>query len=181
MSLLNKFERYWIDHIRPSHKKKCDYLRKKGATIGKGTRLNCTTAAFGSEPFLISVGEDCLFAAGVNFITHDGGIKVLNSLNYFQGRSMDKIGPIQIGNNVYIGMGACVMPGVKIGDNCIIGAGAVVTKDIASNSVAVGVPARIIETIDEYYAHAKDKVIYLDEMETADRKQYLIEKYMSLP
>ena len=46
------------------------------------------------------------------------------------------------------------MPGVTIGDNAVIGAAAVVTKDIPGNCVAVGVPARVIKTIDEYYMNA---------------------------
>jgi acetyltransferase-like isoleucine patch superfamily enzyme len=51
-----------------------------------------------------------------------------------------------IGKNCFIGIGAMILPGVKIGDEVIIGAAAVVTKDIPSNSVAVGNPARVIKT-----------------------------------
>ena len=63
----------------------------------------------------------------------------------------DYFGKIKIGNNVHIGMNVIVMPGVTIGDNVVIGCGAIVTKNIPSNSVAVGVPAKVIESIDEYY------------------------------
>lgn len=56
--------------------------------------------------------------------------------------------PIKIGNNVWIGTKATILSGVTIGDNCIIGANAVVTKDIPSNSVAVGIPAKVVKTID---------------------------------
>ncbi|MCR1840449.1 sugar O-acetyltransferase [Murimonas intestini] len=52
--------------------------------------------------------------------------------------------PVIIGNNVWIGGGAIIMPGVTIGDNVVIGAGSVVTKDIPSDKVACGVPCRII-------------------------------------
>lgn len=56
--------------------------------------------------------------------------------------------PIKVGNNVWIGGGVNVMPGVTIGDNVVIGAGSVVTKDIKSNSVAVGSPCKVIKKIN---------------------------------
>lgn len=55
--------------------------------------------------------------------------------------------PVTIGNNVWIGGGATILPGVTIGDNCVIGAGAVVSRSLPANSVAVGNPARIIKKI----------------------------------
>ena len=57
---------------------------------------------------------------------------------------------IHIGNNVWIGAGAVVMPGVTIGDNAVIGAGSVVTKDIPANVVAVGNPCRVMREIGEH-------------------------------
>lgn len=57
--------------------------------------------------------------------------------------------PVKIGNNVWIGTGAMIMPGVTIGDNCVIGAGSVVTKDIPNNVVAFGNPCRVIREISE--------------------------------
>ena len=57
-------------------------------------------------------------------------------------------GGIFIGNNVWIGANCCILPNVHIGDNCVIGAGSVVTKDIPSNSVAAGNPAKVIKKID---------------------------------
>lgn len=53
--------------------------------------------------------------------------------------------PIEVGNNVWIGGNVIVLPGVKIGDNVVIGAGSVVTKDIPSNSIAVGDPCRVVK------------------------------------
>jgi len=57
--------------------------------------------------------------------------------------------PITIGDNVWIGGGAIVLPGVTIGDNTVVGAGAVVTKSLPANVVAVGNPARVVRTLDE--------------------------------
>lgn len=158
-----------------SYENKRKYLAKCGAKIGFGTRLNCNVSAFGTEPYLISVGENCLFAANINLITHDGGIKVLNALGYFGGKRMDNIAPIVIGNNVYIGMGAYIMPGVHIGDNVIVGAGAIVTKDIPSNSVCAGIPARVIKTIDEYYQGLKssNRLFPTPVMSSSKKREYL--------
>lgn len=57
-------------------------------------------------------------------------------------------GPILIGNNSWIGRNVCIMPNVTIGDNCVIGANAVVTHNIPNNSIAAGVPAKVIKNID---------------------------------
>lgn len=56
-----------------NYQTKRQYLICKGAKVGLNTRLNCNVDAFGTEPYLIEVGEDCLFASGINLITHDGG------------------------------------------------------------------------------------------------------------
>lgn len=58
--------------------------------------------------------------------------------------------PIHIGNNVWLGAGVIVLPGVTIGDNSVVGAGSVVTKDIPANVVAVGNPCRILREINEH-------------------------------
>lgn len=58
--------------------------------------------------------------------------------------------PIRIGANCWIGAGALIMPGITIGDNVVIGAGSVVTKDIPSDVVAVGVPCRVLREINEH-------------------------------
>ena len=55
--------------------------------------------------------------------------------------------PVSIGNDVWIGAGVSILPGVKIGDNCVIGAGSVVNKDIPDNSLAVGNPCKVIKQI----------------------------------
>ena len=154
-----------------------EYLRNKGCKIGKKTRLLCTIASFGTEPYLVEVGEDCLFSGNVSLFTHDGGVKVLNSLNYFDGKKMDKVGKIKIGNNCFIGAYSKILPGVTIGDNVIVGTGAIVTKDVPSNSVVAGVPARIICTIDEYYEKNKENFYPTLEMGFEEKKRVLTELF----
>jgi acetyltransferase-like isoleucine patch superfamily enzyme len=110
---------------------------------------------FGSEPFLVFLGSRCFITDGVRFITHDGAALI------FRDRlpDLDIVAPIRVGDNVFIGNNAIILPGVSIGNNCIIGAGAVVTRDIPDNSVAVGVPARPIKTTDEFERSAKCKSV----------------------
>ncbi len=170
MKLLNKLYEAYISSFGDYEKKRC-WLIKKGAKIGEGTKINARLDAFGTEPYLVEVGKDCLFAFGIKFLTHDGGIKVLNSLNKFE-KKCDKVGRIVVGNNVYIGMDAFIMPNVTIGDNCIIGAKAVVTKDVPANSVYAGVPARKICDLDEYYEKVKDSVHFTVGMPYDEKRKY---------
>jgi len=154
--------------------KRVEYLRAQGCKIGKGTRLLCGTGCFGTEPYLVEIGEDCLLSSTLSFFTHERGVKVLNSLNCFDGVAMDKVGKIVVGNNCFIGHGAKIMPGVTIGDNVIVGACAIVTKDVPSNSVVAGMPARVICTIDDFYNKNKDKFQPTAKMSDEEKKEYLL-------
>ena len=158
-----------------SFKSKNEYLRKCGCEIGKGTRLLCSVNSFGTEPYLIKVGEDCLFSSNVTILTHDGGVKVLNSLNYFDGQKMDKAARVVIGNNCFIGKNATVMPGITIGDNVIVGVGSIVTKDVPSDSVVAGIPARRICSIEEYYKKNLNGFYPTGGMSMEKKKAYLLE------
>lgn len=90
----------------------------------------------------IFIGDDVMFGPNVTIVTAE---HPLSPELRREGYQYNK--PVHIGNNVWIGAGATVLAGVTIGDNSVIGAGAVVTRDIEPNSVAVGVPARIIKKI----------------------------------
>lgn len=92
-------------------------------------------------------------------------------------KNADLFGTIEVGNNVHIGTDAIIMPGVKIGDNCIIGCGAIVTKSIPNNSIAVGIPARVIESIYDYYDKHKEDMDYTKGLNPAEKKKYLLGKF----
>lgn len=154
-----------------NYEQKRKYLIKQGAKIGENTKIISDVSSFGSEPYLVEIGKNCLISNNVNFVTHDGGISVLNNLNYFNER-MDKLGRIKVGNNVFIGMFAKIMPGVKIGDNVIIGLGSIVTKDIPSNTVVCGVPAKVVKTIQEYGESIKDKVYPTVKLTQKEKRKY---------
>lgn len=84
----------------------------------------------------IHIGENTLVAGGVTILSHDHCKRVNNNQPFL----IDTF----IGRNCFIAVGAIILPGVKIGDEVIVGAGAVVTKDVPSNTVVAGNPARII-------------------------------------
>ena len=74
----------------------------------------------------------------------------------------EKIGCIEIGDNVFIGSNTTVLYNVKIGSNVIIGAGSLVNKDIPDNSVAVGTPARVIGSFDDFVEKRRVAEMYPD-------------------
>lgn len=153
------------------------YLRHKGVKIGQECEIH-KEAIFGSEPYLITIGNHVRITRGVKFVTHDGGLWVLRKLGKCP--NADHFGSIVIGDNTHIGWDSTIMPGVHIGNNCVIGCSSVVTKDIPDNSVAVGVPARVIETIDQYYEKNAKNLVPTYGMSASEKELYLKENYESL-
>ena len=98
---------------------------------------------------MVSIGDNVVIASGVTLVTHDEIARIFsnNDLELRHGYRHN-IGKICIGNNVFIGQNAIVLPNVCIGNDVIIAAGAVVTKDIPSGGVWGGVPARQIGNTD---------------------------------
>jgi acetyltransferase-like isoleucine patch superfamily enzyme len=113
-------------------------LRGKNLTIGKRVFINsgCKFQDQGG----ISIGDDVL-------IGHNVVIATLNHSFAPEHRGDLEPRPVKIGNKVWIGANATILPGIKIGDGAIIAAGAVVTKDVAPRNMVGGVPARFIKTI----------------------------------
>lgn len=131
--------------------------------------------SFGSEPYLIEIGNQVRVTNGVRFITHDGGVWVLRNLGLE--KNADIFGKIKIGDNVHIGSDVVIMPDITIGNNVVIGVGAVVTKDIPSNTVAAGVPAKQIRTLEEYHEKNFKKIDYTKNLSQNEKKNYLLKKY----
>ena len=95
----------------------------------------------------------------MSFITHDTIRNMLNR-KYKTNRFQRALGCIEVGDNVMIGSGTRIMYNVRIGSNVIIGAGSIVTKDIPDNSVAAGVPCRVIGKFDDLVEERKYVVSY---------------------
>lgn len=153
------------------------YYRKQGIKIGERCEIR-GGAKFSSEPYLISIGNHVRINAGVEFVTHDGGAWVLRDISNVENHENITIfGSIQVGDNVHIGSNAILMPNVKIGNNCIIGCGAIVTHDIPDNSIAVGVPARVIETIQEYEKKHIQDYCFTKNYSKEELRKFLSDKY----
>lgn len=103
---------------------------------------------------LIFLHDNVKVASNVGFVTHDIIHSMLN-IKYHGRECMEKIGCIEVMDNVFIGSGCRILYNTRIGTNVIIGAGSLVNKDIPDNSVYAGVPARFICTFDEYVEKTK--------------------------
>lgn len=108
--------------------------------IGAGTFINYHLTAL--DVATITIGQDCQIGPNVQLLTPTHPIDPQQRRD-----KLEAAEPISLGDNVWLGGGVIVCPGVSIGDNTVIGAGAVVTRDVPANVVAVGNPARVIRTI----------------------------------
>ena len=150
---------------------------KAGMKLGKGCRF-LGSHDFGSEPYLIEIGDNVTVSSDVSFINHDGGTAVVKRLNPKRYSKIIKYGKITIGENCFIGSRTMIMPGVRIGSNCVIGAGSVITKNIPDNSVAVGVPAKIIRTVEDYAERCLNNCPeYSEEQYLRDKKSEILRIY----
>ena len=115
----------------------------EGVNIGDHTSVS--TRFWDTEPYLISIGDNCQITGGVKIFTH-GGAQVLRD----KYPEFDTFGKVKIGDYVYVGSNSLIMPGVTIGNHVLVAAGSVVTKSVPDNVVIAGNPARIICSIEDY-------------------------------
>lgn len=121
--------------------------RMQGLKLGEDVKI-FERVYFGSEPFLIEIGDKTQIAGGTRFVNHGGTTKTLRRLKGFE--DIRIFGRIKIGKNCTIGSNCVIQQDVEMGDNCILGAGSVLTHSIPDNVVFSGNPARFICSTEQY-------------------------------
>lgn len=135
-----RFVQYWGEDADFDMETLVNNYRSKGMIVGANAYfVNCNFDPF--HPELITIGNNVTVTNSA-VLTHDDSSVVFTNRR--------RVGSIHIGDNVFIGYGSLILPGVKIGSNCIIGAGSVVTRDIPDNSIAVGVPAKVVKAMFDH-------------------------------
>ena len=157
------------------------YGIKNGMKVGKGVSLaGKSGVSFGSEPYLIELGDEVRISGNVKFFTHDGATWAYRDLEDY--KDVSKFGAIKVGKRTFIGNSVCILPGVTIGERCIIGAGSVVTRDVESGMVVAGNPAKVLCTTNEYMDKCKERWndfhgLSFDIYKT-EKRRYLEERFL---
>jgi maltose O-acetyltransferase len=125
------------------------WLVKHGLQLGRDVYLGAVHFDYGFLG-LISIGDEAVLTDGVRIVAHDASIK------HWMGYS--RVGRVDIGRRVYIGVGAILLPGVCIGEDAIVGAGSVVTRDVAPRTVVAGNPAEAIATLEDFIARQRGRL-----------------------
>lgn len=146
---MNKLFRKILEYLRgePQH---LDKLLKRGLKVGKRFNRMGGVIIDPTHCYHITIGDNVTLAPRVHILAHDA------STYLFFGKT--RAANVIIGNDVFVGAGSIILPGVHIGNRVIIGAGSIVAKDIPDNSVVVGNPAKVICSIDEYLEKEKAKM-----------------------
>lgn len=156
------------------------FYSAKTLAIKKGVKMgdNCIiakTVDFGSEPYLISIGNNFYSSDNIKFITHDGAVNVIRNL-YEEFKNADLINKIKIGNNVFLGVDVVVLPGTIIRDNVIVGAKSVVKGELKSNSVYAGIPAKYVCSLKDYLEKNEKKFTFTKSLNSREKKAFLLKE-----
>jgi acetyltransferase-like isoleucine patch superfamily enzyme len=147
------------------------FRKYQGIRIGKRCRIiGRRFSMFGSEPYLVEIGDNVTIAEDVKFITHDGGVAILRD----KVPDLNVYGKIIIRDNCFIGVNSVLMPNITIGPNTVVGAGAVVTRDVPPNTIAAGVPAKVIMSTEEYFEKAVSKGLVIATHDGLERMQEIL-------
>lgn len=126
----------------PSSSRRVKYIYKHEIFAGCGENLFFQPRKLPADPKFIKFHNNVVVAADVTFVCHD--VMYLLYRNMKKRPMAQHIDCIEVMDNVFIGLGAVILPGVKIGPNAVIAAGSIVTKDVPPNSIVGGNPAKVI-------------------------------------
>lgn len=143
----------WRKVARPSAGEWTAFLKRHGGFHSFGENCFILPESVFTDPEYTSIGNN-VWIVGAWISGHDGSVIMLNRA---YGKNLDAVGPVIIRDDVFIGRGATILPGVTIGPRAIIGAGAVISRDVPPNSVVAGNPARFIRTLDEHVAKIQER------------------------
>lgn len=149
------------------------YLRHKGIRIGENCELWNLPDDYGSEPWLIEIGNNVTITNGVRLVNHDASSRLFRKTLSDSSPYGNRFGRIHIQDNCFIGMNSIILLNVNIGPNSIVGAGSVVVQDVPPNTVAAGVPARVICSLDEYIEKYKGRMIPIKSTNRQDLRREL--------
>ncbi|WP_431144815.1 acyltransferase [Pseudomonas alvandae] len=137
------------------------YAKKIGVEIkGNVTIYGSSYDMFSTEPYLVTLGDNVFISIKAKFVCHDGATLPFRK----DIPDLELAGEIKVGDNVFIGMGALVLPNIKIGNGCVIGANAVVTKDVLDGTIVAGNPARVISTTEDFLVRAQEKSLKIGDL-----------------
>lgn len=147
--LLRKLYFYCI----PSSTQRVKYIYKHNVFDACGDNLFFQPRKLPADPKYIRFHNNVVVAADVTFVTHDVIYIMMRNMGVQPvAQHMDCI---EVMDNVFIGLGSIIMPGVRIGSNSIVAAGSIVTKDVPPNSIVGGNPAKIIGSFDTFFQKRK--------------------------
>ena len=138
----------WFLLCKPRNDEFAEFLRLHGGlhSIGKDCRVNPEVRI--TDPAYVSLGNNVTLS-NCALIGHDASIAVIGRAT---GKKLDSVGKIDIRDNVFVGYGAILLPGITVGPNAIVAAGSVVNRDVPPGAVVAGVPAHAVGTFDDLAA-----------------------------
>ena len=148
-----KFHGLYIRLCNPGGVEYADYLKRIDYFHSMGDKCLIWPYTNITDPKYVKIGNNVVLT-NCTVLGHDGSIDIINKVFDVK---VDSVGSVIIGDNVFVGHGAIILPNVSVGPNAIVGAGSVVTKNVLMNTIVGGVPARKIGTLDKFMQKLQKK------------------------